>query len=290
MRPARFYLVDALPRLPSSKLDVAALAALDARNAQQERGGADAAPASSPDGSSLEAVVARAWLNALHAPVAGPEDDFFAAGGDSLKAIALTLELERALGVELPVTLINEAPRFAALCRALKEERRHWVPLVTLKPGEGAVPLFFVHGLGGNVVDLFPIARRMRYPGAVIGVQARGLAGEAAPHASVEAMAAAYLAELKKPAWLTSASGSSSSCRVAAGAASAHEPTPRTFPPSSNPRPFRLSVSRRARSSLRRAIGRDSILASSPSSSPPRAIRRSRRRRTFGASTPLRFP
>jgi acetoacetyl-CoA synthetase len=69
--------------------------------------------------------------------------------------------------------------------------------LVLLKAGEGLPPVFIVHGLGGNVVDLFPIARRMTYRGAVIGIQARGLTGQTAPHETVEAMAAAYLREIK---------------------------------------------------------------------------------------------
>jgi thioesterase domain-containing protein len=37
----------------------------------------------------------------------------------------------------------------------------------------------------------------MTYPGAVIGIQARGLAGKASPHASVGEMAAEYLKEVK---------------------------------------------------------------------------------------------
>ncbi len=57
--------------------------------------------------------------------------------------------------------------------------------------------VFFIHGLGGNVTELFPMTRRMTYPGAVIGIQARGLTGEDPPHPSVEAMAAEYLREVK---------------------------------------------------------------------------------------------
>ncbi|MCR5877624.1 thioesterase domain-containing protein [Phenylobacterium sp. J367] len=41
------------------------------------------------------------------------------------------------------------------------------------------------------------MARRMTWPGAVLGFQAPGLAGKAKPHASVGAMAADYLRELK---------------------------------------------------------------------------------------------
>jgi len=41
------------------------------------------------------------------------------------------------------------------------------------------------------------MTRRMTYPGAVIGIQARGLAGKEPPHATVEAMAAEYLRAVK---------------------------------------------------------------------------------------------
>jgi thioesterase domain-containing protein len=41
------------------------------------------------------------------------------------------------------------------------------------------------------------MARRMAYPGAVIGIRARGLARGETPHSSVEAMAADYLREIK---------------------------------------------------------------------------------------------
>jgi acyl carrier protein len=68
----------------------------------------------------------------LQTPVSGPEDDFFDAGGDSLKAITFMIHLERAPGLELSLTLIMEAPKFAGLCEALREHRTtRYVPLVT---------------------------------------------------------------------------------------------------------------------------------------------------------------
>ncbi|HXJ44946.1 MAG TPA: alpha/beta fold hydrolase, partial [Bryobacteraceae bacterium] len=209
MRPGRFYLVHRIPRLPSSKLDLRALAALDESNARNERASA-AAPAETGllDGDSVARTVAQVWQKTLSTPVRGPEDDFFEVGGDSLKAIAFMHEIERALGasgkdVELPLTLINESTKFAAFCQALREYRtRRYVPLVRLKAGEGPrvgafPPVFFIHGLGGNVSELFPMTRRITYPGAVIAIQARGLAGEGPPHGSVEAMAAEYLTAVR---------------------------------------------------------------------------------------------
>jgi non-ribosomal peptide synthetase component F/thioesterase domain-containing protein/acyl carrier protein len=199
MRPGRLYLVHKIPRLPSSKLDLRALMTLDEVNVQNERAKAAAAAEPGPaDDDCIARTVAQVWREVLQTPVSGPEDDFFDAGGDSLKAITFMIDLERALGLELSLTLIMEAPKFASLCEALRAHRTtHYVPLVHLKPGDSLPPVFIIPGIGGNVAGLFAMTRRMIYPGAVIGIQARGLDGQEPPHATVEAMATDYLREVK---------------------------------------------------------------------------------------------
>jgi pimeloyl-ACP methyl ester carboxylesterase len=82
---------------------------------------------------------------------------------------------------------------------ALRERRAPGsTPLITLKEGDGLPPIFFIHGVGGNLVEILPTARRVTYPGAVIGVRARGVIRGETPHTSIEAMAADYLREIKK--------------------------------------------------------------------------------------------
>ena len=199
MRPARFYLADEIPRLPSSKLDARALVALDAANVEGERAKpVDGAALVPSMGDHIAQAVARVWQDVLLAPVGGPHDDFFDAGGDSLTAITFAMELERVLGLELSPTLIYETPSFSGYCDVLRAYRApRYAPLVLLKAGAGSPPVFVIHGVGGNVVDILPTARRMAYPGAVIGIRARGLARGEIPHSSVEAMAADYLREIK---------------------------------------------------------------------------------------------
>ena len=199
MRPARIYFANHIPRLPSSKLDVRSLQALDEITVQNERSNAAAATEASPiPGDRISRIVAQVWEEVLHTPVRSPDDDFFEAGGDSLKSITFVMELERALDLELPLTVITEAPTFAGLCEALNEHRpTAYIPLVPLKAGAGLPPVFLIHDVGGSVAGLFPVARRMTYTGAVIGIQARGLAGEESPHVTVEAMADEYLRQVK---------------------------------------------------------------------------------------------
>jgi non-ribosomal peptide synthetase component F/thioesterase domain-containing protein/acyl carrier protein len=199
MSPARMYRVPDIPRLPSSKLDVRALRALDEAHVRSERAALPGAQRADLCGEDpIARTVAKLWQHVLLTPLRDPEDDFFAAGGDSLKAIRLVAALERELNLELPLTLINEAPGFARLCEALRQRRAaHYNPLVLLKPGDGSAPLFFVHGVGGNVAELFAVARSMAYPGPVFGLQARGLGHRELPHLTVEAMVRKYLPAIR---------------------------------------------------------------------------------------------
>lgn len=198
MRPWRYYLTPAIPRLPNSKLDTKGLLALDAAQARAESATLPADADTSWIGTDpIEITVARIWRDTLSLPLTSAEDDFFDLGGDSLRAITMTFELEKALGRNLPTNLISQAPTFAAFCARLRENAPvAYCPLVTLKPGEGT-PLFFIHGVGGGVMELFGICRRMSWPGPVIGIQARGLEGRDPPHACVEEMAAEYLTAIR---------------------------------------------------------------------------------------------
>ena len=201
MRPSRFYLEPSIPRLPNSKLDTRALASLDDAHMTRERDVSTTEGAAAPVAvdDRVSRTVARVWRDVLPVPLRAADDDFFDSGGDSLKAITFVLELERALELEIPLTLLNEAPTFDRLCRALRERRAPAsTPLITLKEGSSLPPVFFIHGVGGNVVEILPTARRMAYPGAVIGIRARGARPGEKPHASIEAMAADYITEIKK--------------------------------------------------------------------------------------------
>jgi len=198
MRPWRYYLTPVMPRLPNSKLDTRGLLALDAA---QSRAEADArhvdADRSWIATDPIETTVACVWRNTLGLQLTRAEDDFFDLGGDSLRAITMTFELEKALRLNLPTNLVCQAPTFAAFCSKLRENATHaYCPLVILKPGQGA-PLFFIHGVGGGVMELFSICRKMSWPGPVIGIQARGLEGCDRPLSSVEEMTDEYIVAIR---------------------------------------------------------------------------------------------
>ncbi len=195
LQPQRIHKIDAIPRLASAKLDLKALAALDEDFQRREVEQAPPREAAAPQGET-EAIVAAVWARALGRDAVGRDEDFFDLGGDSLSTLGIMFEIENAFGVALPVTAIFAAPTVAALAAAIDGcGAARFSPLVPIRAGDG-VPLFIVHGVGGNVMELFALGRLL--DGPVYAIQARGLDGSEPPNTSIAAMAEDYLAVIRE--------------------------------------------------------------------------------------------
>jgi non-ribosomal peptide synthetase component F len=71
----------------------------------------------------VESVIAAAWAEILGLPDIGPDDDFFHLGGHSLQASRVAARLRAALGVELSVDCVFDAPTVNALAECIRELR-----------------------------------------------------------------------------------------------------------------------------------------------------------------------
>jgi thioester reductase-like protein len=111
MLPQRYEVVDRLPRTASGKVDLAALAVCSLR----------AAPAAGlPVDAGAEArVLADLWRRVLGVEAVGPDDDFFALGGDSLAVLEVAAAAE-AQGLLLSPSAIVEYPTVAGLVAWLR--------------------------------------------------------------------------------------------------------------------------------------------------------------------------
>ena len=134
------------------------------------------------------------WRRVLATDDVTPESNFFDLGGDSLLALNLFLEIERATGRLLPITAIYDAQSVAEQAALLRDEHHpEFSPLVLLKPGNNGAPLFIFHGIGGTVVEFAELGGRIDTDAAVYAVQAQGVDGTRPPLESVEEMAALYV-------------------------------------------------------------------------------------------------
>jgi len=144
MVPAVYTVLEALPLSPHGKVDRKALPApaIDPAGAVGGRSGGYAAPSDL-----VEEIVAGIWSEVLGRDRIGAHDDFFALGGHSLLATQVVSRVHAALGVELPLRRLFEAPTVASLARAIRviqavEEVRPAAPLVPT-PRLGEAPLSF---------------------------------------------------------------------------------------------------------------------------------------------------
>lgn len=198
LQPAHLYAIAALPRLPSSKIDLKGLQALDREQSREatfpEARGDSAAPRTL-----TELVLHEVWSEALGHPMIPRDSDFFDLGGNSLAAIRLFHDIERRLELSLPVTVIYQAPTIARLATVIDEKRdTSYSPLVAIREGGDGPPFFMIHGVGGNVMELVPIGRRIRHAGPVYAVQALGLDGRRPPLNRIRAMSESYLQAIRQ--------------------------------------------------------------------------------------------
>jgi len=69
----------------------------------------------------LDETVLRLWRESLGVVDAGPDDDFFELGGDSLVATRLVARLREVLGVAVPLLLVFDNPTVSELVIELEQ-------------------------------------------------------------------------------------------------------------------------------------------------------------------------
>ena len=170
MIPAAFVTLAALPLTPNGKVDRKALPAPE-WNGSRESWLAPRTP--------LEEVLAGIWAELLGLERVGATDSFFDLGGHSLLATQVMSRLRRAVGVEMPLRDLFEAPVLADLATRVEVALRANAappvpPLLPVAPRlrEGPLPLSFAqqrlwfmeHLEPGSPLYNIPIALRVEGP------------------------------------------------------------------------------------------------------------------------------
>jgi thioesterase domain-containing protein/acyl carrier protein len=139
------------------------------------------------------------WKQVFRRDSIRDDADFFALGGDSLTALELAAETERIFGRAVSIPEFLREPTLAGMARVIQSRSREHPlrSLVAFQTTGRKPPLFVVHGMGGGVVQMRDLARGFDQERPVFALQARGLDGRTPPRRSVEAMAEAYLAEIR---------------------------------------------------------------------------------------------
>ena len=199
--PRRIFFTTAFPTGTTGKVDRGALARLCAASLSPAARPLDRArDARSP----LETEVAALWRAVLGASDVGADQDFFLAGGDSLKAAQLFAQVRARFGIALALRQIfDDGATVAGMARLIERARREGRPddpphgLVPIKSDGDRPPLFAVPGGGGNPVGFMNFGRLLDPRWPLYGLESRGLDGSRALLYRMEEIAADNLARIR---------------------------------------------------------------------------------------------
>lgn len=168
--------------------------------------------------STTEKNLAQVWQQFLGISPIGINDNFFELGGHSLIAVNLFAEIHRKTGANLPLAVLFAAPTIKELAEKVdaaspvpnesnSDDRKNgvtfhtdsnWNYVVPIKPTGKRSPFFFMHGVGGNVLNYKILLPYMDNDQPFYGVQCRGLDGIQKPFESIEIMARHYVQEIRQ--------------------------------------------------------------------------------------------
>jgi len=126
---------------------------------------------------------------------------FFDLGGNSLTGARLFARIDEAFGVRLPLACLFDAPTIQTQADLLARRGAGgaFSPLVRIAPGDlGRSAFFCVHGAGGNVVFLQPLAALLGKHRPLIGIQAFGVDASNKPLSDIHDIAARYVAAVRQ--------------------------------------------------------------------------------------------
>lgn len=198
MVPSSIVPLNSLPLTANGKVDRAALPSPD----RMEQLATEEKFAEPRD--EVERELCGIWEEVLDARQVGLGASFFELGGHSLLAVQLISRIRKALGVELPVRAIFEAPTVGAMAERIRRERRRHVglrvtrsPLVPLKSSGSKTPLFFVHGAGGSAFAFTELARQLDTDRPLFAFHDTDMGEFNTLECSIESIAMNYVAALQ---------------------------------------------------------------------------------------------
>ena len=190
--PSSFVLLESLPMTPNGKVDRKTLPEPGEIRPVAEKG--FAAPKDE-----LEIRLTKIWEQLLGIQPIGTGDNFFDLGGHSLLAVRLFSQIEKLFNKNLPLATLFEAPTIKQLADLLRQKgwQPSWSSLITLQAKGTKRPFFFIHALGGNVLEYHPLARFLGEDQPSYALQSLGLDKKQTPHKTIEEMAAHYIREIR---------------------------------------------------------------------------------------------
>ena len=125
---------------------------------------------------------------------------FFELGGDSLQALKLVVEIERATSKKLPLNILYQASTIQSLAQAIQKQSSHqtFSSLVPLQPHGKRRPVFLIHTTPGDVLGYGNLIYHLSGDQPCYGFQSLGFDRPELSHLTIQEMAAHYIKLLRQ--------------------------------------------------------------------------------------------
>ena len=152
-----------------------------------------------------ESLLVKIWEDVLKVNNVGITNDFFDLGGHSLLAVQIVNQIKKQTGKILPISVLFKYSNIESLNAFLNEHDTEKVSksLVPIKPSGNKMPVYFIHGVGLNVMNFADLAMYLDKEQPVFGIQALGLGGKFPPVTTISEIAKIYVSEIieHNPNW-----------------------------------------------------------------------------------------
>jgi thioesterase domain-containing protein len=148
----------------------------------------------------IGARVGAIWARALEQPVVDEHSDFYFDGGNHFLAPVMMQTINEEFGLELTVRHLEQARTIAKMTDQIyfEQTRIDRSTVVPLRNVHGdRPPLFMVHGVGGNVLGFYALAKCLAEDQPVYGIQAQALLPDQEAQLRLEDMAAQYVKDMR---------------------------------------------------------------------------------------------
>ncbi|MBK9399632.1 MAG: amino acid adenylation domain-containing protein [Bacteroidetes bacterium] len=194
MIPTLWMKMDSFPLTPNRKIDRKALPKQSVGKPVERIKSADETL------TPLQLQISKVWKDTLHVSEVTLDDNFFEQGGYSILAVKLMVDLEKETGIRLPIAVLFTHSTIRKLSSLYDKpaEEDVWSPIVTIKEEGKRKPMYFVHGVSGNVFKYFALGKLLHPDQPSLGLQGFGLNGKDIPFTNMEEMAAYHIEALLK--------------------------------------------------------------------------------------------
>lgn len=148
----------------------------------------------------LTAELTAIWKDALNLKEIGLREDFFVLGGRSLIAARLIARINRKYALTLGLSSLFNFPTIEGLAQLIRGRLSPGAPssIVAIHAQGSATPLFMIHGVRGNVLNFYDLAKELGPDQPVYGVEAQSLLANGTPLTTLEDLAAYYVREVRQ--------------------------------------------------------------------------------------------